>query len=155
MKKSVRRRVGDIVQIDLGDGTLAFGRVMEDPIFGFYDLRTPTIPEISVILAAPIRFKVCVMKNAISSGRWRVLGNKPLGEELTARVKFFNVDIISKATSIYDNGYEIPATIDECQGLECAAVWDAEHVEDRLRDEFAGKKNKWHESLKIENLLKK
>lgn len=155
MKKSIRRRVGDILEIDLGDGNLAYGRVLEDPVFGFYDLRAAKTPEISSILAAPIRFKVCVMKRAVSSGRWRVIGNKPLEPDLAKRVKFFMVDIISKAITIYDDGHEVPATIEECRGLECAAAWEAEHVEDRLRDEFAGVKNVWHEQLTIETLLKK
>jgi len=34
-------------------------------------------------------------------------------------------------------------------GLERAAVWGPSHVEDRLRDHYAGRKNKWVESLRI------
>jgi len=37
----------------------------------------------------------------------------------------------------------------ESQGLEAAAVWEPEHIEDRLRDHFDGKPNKWLESLRI------
>ncbi|MEN9865031.1 MAG: hypothetical protein RL748_621 [Pseudomonadota bacterium] len=154
MKKSIRRRIGDFVEIDLGDGKFAYGRVLEDPVFGFYDLLASTTPPLSDILVMPIKFKIFVMKNAISSGRWRVIGNKPLEPELAARVKFFNVDSLSKEISIYDYDHEVPATFDKCQGMECAAVWSAEHVEDRLRDEFAGVKNKWVESLSLGNLLK-
>jgi hypothetical protein len=29
-------------------------------------------------------------------------------------------------------------------------VWAAEHVEDRLRDHYAGRPNQWVESLRIE-----
>jgi hypothetical protein len=48
-----------------------------------------------------------------------------------------------------DQGYECPATLAECSGLERAAVWDPEHVVDRLRDHAAGRPNQWVESLKI------
>jgi hypothetical protein len=38
---------------------------------------------------------------------------------------------------------------EDCVGLERAAVWEPEHIEDRLRDHFNGIKNIWEESLKI------
>ena len=44
--------------------------------------------------------------------------------------------------------YERLAIAEECVGLERAAVWEPEHVEDRLRDHFAGRSNRWVESLK-------
>lgn len=44
---------------------------------------------------------------------------------------------------------ENPATPEECAVLERAAVWDPGHVEDRLRDHFAGQSNKWVESLRL------
>jgi hypothetical protein len=42
-----------------------------------------------------------------------------------------------------------PAARAECEGLERFAVWDPTQVEDRLRDHFAGRPNKWVESMKI------
>ncbi|WP_448115483.1 hypothetical protein [Mesorhizobium amorphae] len=35
-------------------------------------------------------------------------------------------------------------------GLECAAVWDPEHVVDRLRDPADGRPNKWVERLAVD-----
>jgi hypothetical protein len=40
------------------------------------------------------------------------------------------------------------ASYGECTSLERAAVWDTEHIEDRLEDYFNGRENKWVESLK-------
>ena len=90
----------------------------------------------------PIAFMLFVMMYAVSSGRWRVVGSLPLSPELKECPKFR----IGRAgqLSIYQELpelaplYEWPATVSECIGLETAAVWDPEHVEDRLRDHFAG-----------------
>ena len=38
---------------------------------------------------------------------------------------------------------EIPATWEEIQGLENVMVWSSSHLEDRLRDHFAGRPCKW------------
>jgi hypothetical protein len=51
--------------------------------------------------------------------------------------------------SLYEKGQIRPATKKECIGLEREAAWDPTHVEDRIRDYYAGRKNKWVESLKI------
>ena len=57
-------------------------------------------------------------------------------------------DVITKEFSIYHQGNILPATYEEIKNLECAAVWEPEHVEDRLRDYFSGVPNVWVEDLK-------
>ena len=91
------------------------------------------------------------MDHAVTSGRWIIVGNVPLDDTLLNPLLFFVQDIMRKDRfSIYEKGGKIrPATKEECVGLERAAVWEPSHVEDRLRDNYAGHKNKWVESLKI------
>lgn len=57
----------------------------------------------------------------------------------------------SKLFSNYDNGKIRRATKMACEGLERAAVWEPEHVEERLRDLYVGKPNIWVEQLKIKD----
>jgi hypothetical protein len=38
---------------------------------------------------------------------------------------------------------------EECEGLECAAVWEAEHAKSRIRDYYNGVPNILFEQLKI------
>ena len=65
--------------------------------------------------------------------------------------RFFKRDSISGKFSIYEGGgIETPATYDEVVDLECAAVWDPEHVESRLDDHYAGVENLWVKSLSPE-----
>ena len=62
---------------------------------------------------------------------------------------FFKKDDISGALSItYTGDDEKAATQEQVRGMECAAVWEPEHVVDRLNDQFAGRPNKWVESLR-------
>jgi hypothetical protein len=95
------------------------------------------------------------MNDAITSGRWEVVGQIEIPEKLKSVPKFCKQDQISGALSIYQEiddlapHYERPARAGECDGLETAAVWEAEHIEDRLRDHFSGKPNKWVEQLRI------
>jgi hypothetical protein len=39
--------------------------------------------------------------------------------------------------------------LEEVKGLERAAVWEADHIEDRLTDYIDGKENKWVKSLEL------
>ncbi|GAA3970749.1 immunity 26/phosphotriesterase HocA family protein [Allohahella marinimesophila] len=151
MEKNKKRIVGDIVKIELEDKSYCFGRVLREPLMAFYDLKTPSIPDVEHILHRPILFKLAVMNSAVTSGRWKVIANSQLEEELTHPVSFFKQDPITKAVCLYVDDKEIAASKEECKNLERAAVWSAEHVEDRLRDHFLGVKNSWVESLKLKD----
>jgi hypothetical protein len=96
------------------------------------------------------------MNHAVTRGRWQVIGSVPLSqEERSVPIRFFKQDALTGDLTIYWEGpepgevHEVPATREECMGLERAAVWEPEHVEDRLRDHFAGRPNKWLESLAL------
>ena len=150
-KKMFERHEGQIVRIDLKDGTHAYGRVLKRPLFAFYDemYRDNQEPSLGEIIALSIAFKIDVMDYVISKGIWPVIGRAPLTPDLEEVSAFFKQDAMNGALSIYQEipelapTYERPATYEECLGLEVAAVWDPHHVEDRLRDHFAGRPNKW------------
>lgn len=142
------REPGNIAKIDLKDGTFAFAILLDEPLMAFYDMKAISVPSIETIIASPILFKVWVMNDAVTSGRWPIVGKVHLDTKLREAPKFFKQDPVTKALSIYYQGVETPATRAECEKLECAAVWSAEHIEDRLRDYFAGVPNQWVESFR-------
>jgi len=150
--KKIKRTPGDVLRIDLGDGTYAFGRVLPSTI-GFYDLRTPENLPVEEVVCRPILFQVWVMDYAVTKGDWPVIGHVPLTEELLEEPLFFKRDPITKQLSVYrgSTAEDRPATAAECRSLECAAVWDPEHVVDRLRDHSEGKPNKWLESMRVKD----
>jgi hypothetical protein len=139
-KKRIRWREGDVVSIDLGDGHLAFGRVLKRPLVAFYDLRAPKPPPINEILQHRVLFKLNVMHYAIKEGDWPVIGHAPLEESLQKQPLFFKQDPITTRLYIYqDSGRDLPATFEEVAGLEVAAAWEPHHVVERLNDHFAGR----------------
>lgn len=102
----------------------------------FYDLKTREIPEIEDILRSDILFKIYVMNYSVTSGRWPVLANVVLEPELKEEITFYKIDPITKECFLYENHIDNPASEEDCSGLEKAAVWDPEYVEDRLRDHY-------------------
>jgi hypothetical protein len=149
-KRAIRRKVGDVLRIPLGSGEYGFGRVLRSVLYAFYDAKSPPDLSIDEIIGRPILFKVCVMDYAVKKGVWEVIGNAPLTEDLLIEPWFFKKDPISRVLTLYrdSTAEEIPANRSECEKLECAAVWDPEHVADRLRDHFAGRPNKWVLSMR-------
>lgn len=90
------------------------------------------------------------MNHAVTGGRWKRVGHKSLSDaEARPPAKFIRDRLTPGRYRIYEDGKMREATRKECEGLEAAAVWEPEHVEDRLRDHYAGRPNKWVESLRL------
>lgn len=153
--KRVRRREGDILRIDLGDGRHVYAQVAREPVIVFFDATYADDLPLECVARLPVLFRLWVMNHAITRGRWTVIGHHALAAENAAEPFFFKQDAISGGLSLYhssfaDTNYERPASLADCQGLECAAVWEPGHVEDRLRDHSSGVPNRWAESLQID-----
>lgn len=109
----------------------------------FYDFGTKINLDLGEIVKKNIAFRIPVTNHSIKSGEWKILGNLPLSEEIKIAPIFFREDAISGEYSLYRDDVETPCLKEECIGLERAAVWDPEHIEDRLRDHYAGVPNRW------------
>ena len=135
---------GNIVEITLPSGGLTYALVVDFPRIAFFDRKFDSRPSIEDIVEAPIAFQICVMKYAIGKRYWAVIGDTEVPSEIARADRFFKFDRISRKFSIYQGrGDETPATYSEVTELECAAVWDPEHVVSRLEDHYAGAENKW------------
>jgi hypothetical protein len=148
-----RGKVGDVVKIDLGNENFGYGRILLTPLMAFYDFQSQKSILASEVIQFPVLFIVAVMHKAIKSEKWDLIGNFPLEEHFNIEPKFFKQDIISKKFYIYDDVKDIPATRENCIGLERAAVWEAIHVENRLRNHFAGLPDPMTERLKVPSEL--
>lgn len=143
-------KVGAIVKIPLGDGQHTYARILEPPLFAFYDALARDDLDVDTIITKPILFKVWVMRHAITSGRWLKVGHRSLDSDLQQSPFFFKQDALRpEIFTLYRDGKEFPATREESKGLERAAVWEPEHVEERLRDYYAGRANRWVNLLKL------
>lgn len=144
-------REGSLLCIDLGDGISAFARTLTNLQIAIYSYRVSQsdLP-LENIYGSSLLWKLTVMKSALTSGRWPVVDFRPLEPELSLPVEYFMKDIFTGRFSVYrsSDGNIRPGTAEECKTLEKAAVWEAPHIEDRLRDHFAGRPNVWAEQLK-------
>lgn len=148
MKKRQRWTEGAILKIEMGDGSYCFAQTLVSPLIGFFDLRTNDVPSTVEIANRNFLFCVWVMRYALTQGIWRKIGKAPFDREAALSLKFFKQDPINGKLYIYGDHADIPATYEDIVGLECAAAWDPEHVESRLRDHFAGRPNVWVESMR-------
>lgn len=140
-KKRQKRRPGDFFAVPLPDGDYAFGRILNDAM-AFYDLKSKEIVDIEEILKANIIFKVWVTDYVITSGLYPIIGHKPLTEEEKNPLVFAKRDVLSGQYYKYiEGGTMIPSSKEDLIGLELAAVWDHDHIEERLTSYFRGEES--------------
>lgn len=152
---ALKRTVGDILKIELGDETHSYAHVSTDPLVIFYDCKTSSDLPLSEISQLPVAFRVWVLNADLKRGTWKKVGNVPLAPSHLEQPYMFKQDRITGKLSLHhsdfvDTNYERSASLDECRGLERAAVWEAAHVEDRLRDHDKGVESKWVKLMAIE-----
>lgn len=151
----VRRREGDLVKINLADGCHSYAQVAAEPLLVFFEGCQADDLSTEEVVRLPVLFRLCVANHAVTLGRWQVIGRRPLTPENRQEPYFYKQDPVTGRLALYhssfaETNWERAADLSECAGLECAAVWEPEHVEDRLRDHYAGRSNKWVESLRID-----
>jgi hypothetical protein len=118
-----------------------------------YDL--PTIdddepPGPADVLGRPVLFIVAVYDRAIGLD-WPVVGRVPAGSTVPTVPERFTQDLfnLQRCKIIDVDGNMRPATPEECVGLERAAVWEVEHVAERIRDHYAGRTNVALDHMKV------
>lgn len=139
-----------VVAVPLGDGTYAYAQMLDDPEYAFFDCRTADELPPAAVVARPVLFRLWVMRSAHTTGRWTKVGAAPIPEPLRHPIRRYNQDAIRpQDIRLTFDGCDGPlGSVADCEGLECAAVWDAEHVEDRLRSHYAGIPCEWMLSLR-------
>ena len=156
------RQPGRVVRIPLGDGMVGWGRQLRNVRVEFYERFDAETDAEQVdpreVARCEVAFTVAVMDRAFRrNGGWTLLDVVPLSEkEESETYRSVKQNPVSGAVTIYwekpdgSSGEDI-ATRAACAGLERSAVWDPEHIEDRLRDHRAGRPNKWVDSLALKD----
>jgi len=150
--KRQKRTVGSAFKIPLTDNTHSYGIILEKASVAIFKIKTNNSLPISEILKEDVLFIVAVYNSAITSGRWEKIGKTPPDERFTILpLNFIQDSINPEHFEIYDpnTGQITKSSRENCLGLECAAVWEAEHVETRILDHFNGKENAWMKQLQI------
>ncbi len=145
--------IGSFIRLKLPCNLFGYGRILEKASYAFYDIFSETeITDIKVIEKAPVLFIVAVYNDVVNSGRWLKIGTLPLEQDLKELPnKFIQDDFNPSIVELYNanTGAITPSNIESCIGLERAAVWEANNVEERLCDHFHGRENKWVEKMRL------
>lgn len=135
---TIKINEGDIFVVPIRDNRFVFGKVLTNS-WGFYDLisKTPSI-DLNSLTDVGIAFKIWVSNFPIKKGAWKVIGNLPLSKGESEISYFYKQDKINnKLWKTVTGAEEIPVSIEECENLELAAVYDPEHVIERLEYYFS------------------
>lgn len=151
MKKQ-RRIPGSILEIQLEDQSFSYAQVLKMGV-AFFDLNVKDpLTDLNVILEKPVLFIIEIYDQIITKGRWKIVGVMPIRPDfINPPLKFIQDQLDIDKFELYDpiSGDIYPATREECIGLERAAVWEAEHVEERLIDHYNNRENKWVKMLSM------
>lgn len=149
-QKFQKYSVGGILKIPIGNDWHTYGQMIGDAAIAFFDAKTEKELSISEIVARPILFTVAVYSYAVTKFIWQKIGKAELSEALKIPQPMFIQDALNpNKFQIYLAGEIRSATKEECQDLECCAVWEPEHIVERINDYYKDVPNKWVESMKI------
>lgn len=152
--KRQTRTVGAILRVPLDERWHTYALTLDDPDFAFFDAKTDGELGPEEIVRRAVLFRLFVFKSAVTKGRWQKVGKAAVPPELSQPSSTFIQDALCPDRfDICVGGARRPATLEECEGLERCAVWVPEHVEERIRDHYAGVPNRWAESMRPNRLV--
>ncbi len=128
---SQRRKLGNVYAIPLPNGEYAYGREHKEclAISKFRSKEIISNPDFS-----EIDFFVAVYYDVLTCGDWPKVCNYPFkdDEDIWGPPTYIRDPIKPDNYEIYYKGEIRKATKQKCIGLERCAVWDSNHVIDRL-----------------------
>lgn len=143
--------IGSFVRVPIDGRYHTYGRIINKLVYAFYDFKTDLeISDLDLIEKSNVLFKLIVHRSAINSGGWKIIGKKELPEDLKVPVPFFKQEIGNPDDcSIVTEGNSRKATQEECEGLERLAVWEHDHVQQRLLDHYSGIRNNYTDAIRL------
>ncbi|WP_143662774.1 hypothetical protein [Streptomyces sp. CB03238] len=145
---SVRFSPGVVLQVSVGEGRSAYALMLGvRPYIAFF----PDGQVVSDLPEGDPLFIVAVHNKAYSRGRWGSVLRRIDPATLPEIPNFFRQNLLNPEDCEIAEavGKVRQATPEECVGLERSAVWEAEHVEQRISDVYAGRPNLFVESMKV------
>jgi hypothetical protein len=149
-----RITTGSILEINIDGQYHTYAQILQNGRgIAFFDFKSEErLIDFSTLEKCNLLFIVVVYNDVITQGKWLKGGKLPIRKELEILPRKFIQDNLNPSEfRLYNpnTGEITKATREQCEGLECAAVWEANHVEDRIRDHYLGVPNIWVEQLKM------
>ena len=143
----VRQRIteGSILEIDVKGEYFVYAQILGKAGYVFFDFKSKNkLKDFSVLENAKILFFLSVYNDVITKGKWLKVNKLPIRSDfLIQPMQFIQDALIPSKFRLYNpnTGEMTPVTKDECKGLEVAAIYEAEDIEQRISDYFAGRVN--------------
>jgi Immunity protein 26 len=139
--RSPKLERGAVLCVSLDRQWHTYARILKYPKIAFYDCRVAAPEDLLTIAKRPVLFVLAVGGRA-HKDHWPVIGHVPLETAPVPIPDQFMQAIGSGACRIVDEFFNSRAAQpQECVALERVAVWDPKHVEERIRDHYAGRPN--------------
>lgn len=149
---TVRFSPGGVLRVPVMEGRSACAVMLGvRPYVAFFsDEQEDRLTDAGIPEGDPL-FVVAVHNKAYSRDRWGSVLRRVAPDALPEIPHFFRQNVLNpEDCQITDAiGGVRKATPEECVGLERSAVWDAEHIEQRISDLYAGRPNPFVESMKV------
>jgi hypothetical protein len=124
-------RIGDVFAIPLPNENYAFGRLFKENCIAIY--HHVGVSKKDIPTTEEYQFIVGVYLDVLTSGKWTVIDNRPFKTDDEAwPLPMCVIDSISGKYSIYHKGEFFNSSKEKCKDLEVAAVWDENHLIDRI-----------------------
>lgn len=139
---------GSILEIHIEKEYYVYAQILLNGLgYAFFDFKSKVrLMDLNTLLNCKVLFILMVYDDVITKGVWLKVGKLPIREELLIQpMKFIQDALNPDKFQLYNpNTGEISsATKKDCKGLERASVWEANHVEDRIRDHYLGVPCAW------------
>ena len=138
---AMSKNVGDVIEVPLPSGGFAYAKLLDAPLVAFYDCFSDFGLQLEEVVQAPTAFKIWVMQDVVRARKWKKIGTTDLTLEDLRELKFFSRDAVSKQLIIHAGHNIQPGTMENCTGLEVAAVWTKPAIEERLEYHRRGEKS--------------
>lgn len=141
---------GSVLRVDLDTDRHCYARALTRPSrYAFLDgVDRLAVDDLAAVVHRPVLFVLAVTDPA---DRWPVVGILPPEFAPIPVPEQFMQDVVTGRCRIVDAEFNArAATPEECVGLERAAVWHPEDVEERLRDHYDGRENKQMEFMRVQ-----
>jgi hypothetical protein len=155
-KKGIKKKIGHLYKIPLGNQSYAYGQVVTKVDHVFFDFNDDgKCEDYEKILLSPVVCRCTVDRYVLSKGYWEIIGTFPVNDAYTKYQDLFSYNYYSNRYEIFKQGTGfVPASWEEIKDLEPFASWGHTHIEQRLRDHFAGRPNYIIERFKSRHLGK-
>lgn len=135
-----------ILEINIENQYYTYAQILKNGLgYAFFDFKSnERLTDFSILNTKKVLFIIMVYNDVVTQGKWLKVGKLPIREDLIEQPFKYIQDVLNPNNfELYNpnTGKIIKATKDQCRGLECAAVYEAFHVEERIRDHFNGKVN--------------